>query len=85
MTDLQGRLQGMCLESPIAAGNANPYLAFAATIAAGLDGIDRVAPLVRTLEVATFWARAQNVATRRTMVISGLLDLRLAFRVFCRR
>ena len=31
----------MRLESRVAGGDVNPYLAFAATIAAGLDGIDR--------------------------------------------
>jgi glutamine synthetase len=36
-----GHGQAMRLESRFAGADANPYLAFAATIAAGLDGIDR--------------------------------------------
>jgi glutamine synthetase len=40
-----GHGNGTRLESRMAGGDVNPYLAFAATIAAGLDGIDRALPL----------------------------------------
>ena len=36
-----GHGKGLRLETRIAGGDANPYLAFAAVVAAGLDGIDR--------------------------------------------
>ncbi len=36
-----GHGKGMRVESRLAGGDCNPYLAFAATIAMGLDGIDR--------------------------------------------
>ena len=45
-----GHGNGMRLESRLAGADANPYLAFAATIAAGLDGIDRELPLPAALD-----------------------------------
>jgi glutamine synthetase len=40
-----GHGKGMRLESRLAGGDCNPYLAFAAIIAMGIDGIDRRLPL----------------------------------------
>jgi glutamine synthetase len=40
-----GHGKGMRLESRLAGGDCNPYLAFAAMIAMGLEGIDRQLPL----------------------------------------
>ncbi len=51
------------LESRIAGGDANPYLAFAATIAAGLDGIDRQLPLGPPLAGNAYEADAPKLPT----------------------
>ncbi len=61
------------LESRIAGGDANPYLAFAATVAAGLDGVDRSAPLPPPLDGNAHEADAERLPTSLGEAV-GLLD-----------
>ncbi len=61
------------LESRIAGGDANPYLAFAATIAAGLDGIDRALPLVPPLQGNAYDSEGDHLPTSLAQAVD-LLD-----------
>ena len=51
------------LETRIAGGDANPYLAFAAVVAAGLDGIDRELPPVPPVAGSAYDADGQRMPT----------------------
>ena len=58
-----GHGRGLRLETRIAGGDANPYLAFSAIIAAGLDGIDRELPAVPPLDGSAYDAVGQRMPT----------------------
>ncbi len=67
-----GHGKGMRLESRVAGGDVNPYLAFAATIAAGLDGIDRGLELGPAFEGNAYDADLPRVPSSLPEAISGL-------------
>ena len=61
------------LETRIAGGDANPYLAFAAIIAAGLDGIDSALPPVPPVAGSAYDADGQRMPTTLAEAVD-LLD-----------
>jgi glutamine synthetase len=67
-----GHGKGMRLESRVAGGDVNPYLAFAATIAAGLDGIDRGLELGPAFEGNAYDADLPRVPSSLHEAIRGL-------------
>jgi glutamine synthetase len=67
-----GHGKAMRLESRVAGGDVNPYLAFAATIAAGLDGIDRGLELGPAFEGNAYDADLPRVPSSLSEAIRGL-------------
>lgn len=68
-----GHGKGLRLETRIAGGDANPYLAFAAVVAAGLDGIDRELVPPPPTPGSAYDADGQRMPTTLAEAV-GLLD-----------
>ncbi|MGI9188355.1 MAG: glutamine synthetase family protein, partial [Gaiellales bacterium] len=68
-----GHGKGLRLETRIAGGDANPYLAFAAIVAAGLDGVDRGLVPPPPTEGSAYDADGQRMPTTLAEAV-GLLD-----------
>ena len=68
-----GHGKGLRLETRIAGGDANPYLAFSAVIAAGLDGVERQLVPAPPLEGNAYDADGQHMPTTLAEAV-GLLD-----------
>jgi glutamine synthetase len=77
-----GHGSGMRLESRLAGGDVNPYLAVAATIAAGLDGIDRALPLPPALEGNAYDALLPRVPASLHEAVDGLAGSAFAREAF---
>ena len=68
-----GHGKGLRLETRIAGGDANPYLAFSAVIAAGLDGVDRSLVPPQPLDGSAYDAEGQRMPTTLAEAVD-LLD-----------
>lgn len=68
-----GHGKGLRLETRIAGGDANPYLAFSAVIAAGLDGVDRGLVPPPPIDGSAYDADGQRMPTTLAEAV-GLLD-----------
>ena len=77
-----GHGNGMRLENRLPGADANPYLAFAAIIAAGLDGIDRELPLEPELVGSAYDSDAPRVPSSLHESVALLEDSSFAREAF---